>query len=117
MDDFDLCLTEVAPPLTTSTLTYHQAAQHIGWQGAMEDEMKSIHTNDSWDSISLLPGKRAITSKWVYKTKPGLQGNHDRLKAPLVARGFEQQYGVDFEKIFNPVIKWSTIRAHTACAA
>jgi transposase InsO family protein len=117
VDEFDLCLAEVAPPLSGNNLTFDQAAHHQGLKEAMEDEMNSILKNHTWDLVSLPIGKKAISSKWVYKTKPGLNGENDRLKARLVARGFEQQYGVDFEETFAPVVKWSTIRALTARAA
>jgi hypothetical protein len=117
VDDFDLCLAEVAPPLSSNNLTFDQAAHHQGWKEAMEDEMNSILKNHTWDLVSLPIGKKAISSKWVYKTKPGLNGENDKLKARLVARGFEQQYGVDFEETFAHVVKWSTIRALTARAA
>ena len=70
----------------------------------MEDEMKSIHKNHTSDLVPLSLGKKAITSKWVYKTKHGLNSDANRLKARLVARGFEQQYGVDFEETFVPVV-------------
>jgi hypothetical protein len=65
----------------------------------------------------LPPGKKAITTKWVYKTKPSLNGAPPRLKARLVARGFEQRFGIDFKETFAPVVKWSTICALTAYAA
>ena len=114
VDNFNLCLTKVAPLLTSNTLTFEQAAHHPGWIRAMEEEMNSIYKNQTWDLVSLPVGKKIITSKWVYKTKPGLNGDMEKLKARLVARGFEQQYGVDFEETFAPVVKWSTIRALTA---
>ena len=89
VDDFDVCLTAVAPLLPAQDLTFSQAAQDAGWRAAMEDEMQSIHKNHTWDLVPLSLEKKAITSKWVYKTKPGLHGDADRLKARLVARGFE----------------------------
>ena len=45
VDDFDLYLTKVAPPLSTSALTFHQATQHAGWEDAMKDEMQPINKN------------------------------------------------------------------------
>jgi hypothetical protein len=117
VDDFDMCLPEVAPPLPGDNLTFQQALGHEGWREAIQEEMNSIHKNHTWDLVPLPPGKRASTSKWVYKTKPGLVDSNTRLKARLVARGFEQKYGVDFEETFAPVVKWSTIRASTARVA
>jgi hypothetical protein len=63
VDDFDLCLGEVAPPLPSNNLTFDQATHHEGWKEAMEDEMNSILKNHTWDLVSLPVGKKAITSK------------------------------------------------------
>jgi hypothetical protein len=51
-----------------------------------------------------------IDSKWVYKIKRRADGSLDRYKACLVAKGFKQQYGVDYEKTFSLVVKAVTIR-------
>jgi hypothetical protein len=40
----------------------------------MNDEYKSILENHTWDLVPLLPGKHPISARWVFKTKPGLQG-------------------------------------------
>lgn len=83
----------------------------------MDDELNSIQKNNTFDLVSLPPGKKAITAKWVFKKEPSINDGPSRCKARLVARGFEQCYGIDFEETFAPVIKWSTIRALTARAA
>jgi hypothetical protein len=49
-------------------------------------------------------------SKWVYKIKRKVDDCLDRYKAWLVAKGFKQQYGIDYEETFSPVIKSPTIR-------
>jgi hypothetical protein len=58
------------------------------WLKAMEDEMKSMSTNKVWD-LEIIP-KRAKTvgCKWIYKTKYDSQGNVERFKARLMAKGF-----------------------------
>jgi hypothetical protein len=116
-EDFDICTAELNPDLSGDNLTYAQASHHPGWQEAMHDEMCSILKNQTWDLVKLLPGKRAITAKWVYKTKPAFPSSAPRLKARLVARGFQQRHGIDYEETFAPVVKWSIIRALTARAA
>ena len=82
----------------------------------MQEEIHSIHSNNTWSLVTLPPGKKAISSKWVYKIKPGSHGNPPRFKARLVARGFEQRDGIDFVKTFAPVVRWETIRILLAIA-
>ena len=57
----------------------------------------------------MLVGKKVLHNKWVYRIK----NEHDdskRYKAKLVVKGFQQKEGIDFTKIFSPVVKMSTIR-------
>jgi hypothetical protein len=54
-------------------------------------------------------GINIIDCKWVYKIKRKSDGTVDRHKAWLVANGFKQRYGVDYEDIFSPVVKLATI--------
>jgi len=58
------------------------------WQEAMEDEMKSMSTNDVWDLENIPKGAKTVGCKWVYKTKYGSKRNVERFKARLVAKGF-----------------------------
>ena len=85
------------------------AKQDPGWRKAMQDEMDSIWKNKTWTVEPLPPGRRAITYKWVFKLKLGLQGQPPIKKARLIARGFEQRHGIDFEETLAPIIKWATI--------
>ena len=80
----------------------------------MQAEMASIKSNRTWSLVPLPPGKKAISSKWVYKVKTGTPGHPTRYKARLVARGFEQKD--DFLETFAPVVRWETIRVLIAIA-
>ena len=51
-----------------------------------------------------------VGCKWVYKTKLKSDGSLDRLEAWLIAKGFTQQPGIDFQETFSPVIKPATIQ-------
>ena len=97
--------------------TYEHAAKHPGWVEAMNKEINALQTNNTWDVVSLPPKKKAISCKWVYKTKFKSDGSLERLKARLVIRGFTQQYGVDYQEVFSPVVKMATIRTVMAVAA
>ena len=63
----------------------------------METEMTSLRENHVWDLVNLPVGKKTVESKWVYKVKTGADGSVQRYKARLVAQGFTQQYGTDFD--------------------
>jgi hypothetical protein len=82
----------------------------------MDREMNSIKQAKTFTLVSLPPGAKAISSRWIYKIKPRSLGQPNWYKARLVARGFEQRAGVDYEDIFVPVAKYNTIKAISAIA-
>lgn len=80
------------------------------WQKAMEEELKSIEDNRTWELVDIPKGRTAIGSKWVFKLKLDEEGKILRRKARLVAQGFSQKYGVDYDEVFAPVVRSSTFR-------
>jgi hypothetical protein len=60
-------------------------------------------------SNQLPTGKRALQNKWVYKFKEE-DGGEKRYKDRLVVKGFAQKKGIDFDEIFSPVVKMTSIR-------
>ena len=79
------------------------------WELAMKDEMDSLLGNQTWELTELPVGKKTLHNKWVYRIK----NEHDdskRYKARLVVKGFQQKEGIDYTKIFSPVVKMLMIR-------
>jgi hypothetical protein len=84
---------------------------------AMVDEMNSISHSQIWQLTKLPIGKRPKITKWIFKVKNDSIGKPSKYKARLVARGFEQKEGLNFQETFIPIIKWSTIRSVIALVA
>lgn len=80
------------------------------WITAMNEEFESLLANKTWSLVPLPIGRQAIGSKWVFKKKKDSAGNVVRYKARLVAQGFAQRYGTDFNEVFAPVAMQSTFR-------
>jgi hypothetical protein len=75
------------------------------WYKAAVKEMQAHIKNGTWELIKLPPGRKAIDSKWVFKVKRNADGSIKRYKARLVAQGFSQCPGIDFNKTFAPTAK------------
>jgi hypothetical protein len=76
----------------------------------MIDEYNALLRNITWTFVPPQPGRNLIDCMWVYKVKHKADGSIDRYKAQLVAKGFKQLLGIDYDGTFSPVVKLATIR-------
>ncbi len=79
------------------------------WEMAMQEEYDSLVVNNTWSLVPLPKGRKPISSKWVFKIKHRVDGEVERYKARLVARGFTQTFGVDYNETFAPIAKFVSI--------
>ena len=82
----------------------------------MNLEMEAMKINKTFELIELPPGQKVIESKWVYKIKRDQNGKPIKYQARLVAQGFDQKEGVDYQETFSPVASIKTIRSVLAIA-
>jgi len=96
-----------------------KARTDLLWQKAMSKELPALSKTHTWDLVDLPPGKTVMGCKWVYKIKTKSDGFVERYKARLVAKRFSQEYGIDYEKMFAPVARLTSVRSLlvVACAS
>ena len=73
-------------------------------------------SNHTWDLVELPEGKNVVGSRWVFKVKHNADGTVERFKARLIAQGYSQSQRVDYQEVFSPVVRYSSIRALLALA-
>ncbi|CAL2259009.1 unnamed protein product [Prunus armeniaca] len=87
------------------------------WTKAMDEEMRALQQNNTWEVVELPKGKKLVGCRWVFTVKYKDDGSLDRYKARLVAKGYTQTYGVDYQETFSPVAKMNTVRVLISLAA
>jgi hypothetical protein len=87
------------------------------WVNAMHEELENFERNQAWELVEPPPNCKPIGTKWVWKNKDGENGEVVRNKSRLVAQGYSQKEGIDYEETFAPVAHLEAIRILLAFSA
>jgi hypothetical protein len=88
----------------------------IRWEAAIREELDSLLSNGTWETAELPKERNPISCRWIFKVKYTHTGHPERFKARLVARGFSQRYGIDYEETFAPTLRYESLRLLLAIA-
>ena len=80
------------------------------WKETMDEEMRALLLNHTWNIVPLQEGKKPVGCRWVYTLKCKADGSLERYKARLVTRGYSQTHKIDYQETFSLVAKMNTIR-------
>ncbi|GJZ66674.1 putative ribonuclease H-like domain-containing protein, partial [Tanacetum coccineum] len=94
-----------------------EALEDESWVDAMQEELLQFKIQKVWILVDLPYGKKAIGTKWVYRNKKDERGVVVRNKARLVAQGYRQEEGIDYDEVFAPVARIEAIRIFLAFAS
>ncbi|KAL9256760.1 Retrovirus-related Pol polyprotein from transposon RE1-like protein [Drosera capensis] len=97
--------------------SFREASFDPLWQQTMNEELHALSKTRTWVLVDLLVGKSLVGYKWVYKIKTKSDGSVERYKARLVARGFIEEYDIDYKETFAFVARITSVRSLLALPA
>jgi hypothetical protein len=94
--------------------TYREAVEDpifsAEWLDAIDREKKALQMNGTWEEVVPPQEANIISSRWVFNVKYAENGGIEKFKARLVARGFSQRYGIDYQDTFAPTMRMDSVR-------
>ncbi|GJV39278.1 retrovirus-related pol polyprotein from transposon TNT 1-94 [Tanacetum coccineum] len=106
--------------LTISTIepkNIKEAMANHSWIESMQDELNQFERLQVWELVPRLEGKNVIALKWIWKNKCDADNIVVRNKTRLMAKGYKQEEGIDFEELFTSVARFEAVRMFIAFAA
>ena len=100
----------------TSYLEAMKSKHAQQWHEAMEAEIDALVSNGTWTLVDRPKDQKVVRSKWVYKIKLNADGTLNKFKARLVALGYTQVKGIDYDDTFAPVARIESVRTVLAIA-
>lgn len=94
-----------------------QRMDKLQWEEAMKEEIEKLIRRNTWKVVQKPDGVNIVGSKWVFRLKKDVNGNVTSYRARLVAQGFTQVHGIDFDDTFAPIAWMASIRTVLALAA
>ena len=76
----------------------------------MKSELDSMYSNQVWDLVKAPNSSKPLGCKWVYKRKRGVDGMVETFKVRLVAKGYKQKEGIDYNETFSPIAMLKSIK-------
>jgi hypothetical protein len=95
---------------------FEESIQRKEWENAMTEEYQSIMKNEVWEIAPRLKSKDVVSSRWLFKIKHVVDGSIEKYKERFVVHGFSQKEGIDYEKTFAPVARYTSIKTIIALA-
>ncbi|KAJ9545521.1 hypothetical protein OSB04_025228 [Centaurea solstitialis] len=95
----------------------YDAMKDPSWIEAMQEELLQFVLQHVWDLVDLPRGHRVIGTKWIFRNKTDERGIVIINKARLVAQGYTQEEGIDYDDVFAPVARIEAIRLFLAFAS
>jgi len=111
---FSYCAVEIDEPSTIDEALQSEYAEEC--KSAADLEYALLIENDTWELVDLPEGRSAVDCKWIFEVKDDNEGQVERFKGRLVAKGYSQKYGIDYNETFSPGVRFSSIRTLLAYA-
>jgi transposase InsO family protein len=101
-------------------LTYKQAmssTDSAAWQTAIDKELSSLQQRGVYQVVTTPTNSKLIKTRWLFKVKFDTENQPSKFKARVVAKGFTQQFGIDYDDTYAPVMRMKSLRVILSIAA